>query len=55
MDNKELSVRAVSEIGKDGKMKTVPADKEHQLAAGKDTPEVKKMFFSLQLKYLFFR
>jgi hypothetical protein len=30
MDSKELSVRAVSEIGKDGKTKTVPADKEHQ-------------------------
>jgi hypothetical protein len=30
MDKKELSVRAVSEIGKDGKAKTVPADEEHQ-------------------------
>jgi hypothetical protein len=30
MDKKELSVRAVSEIDKDGKAKTVPADKEHQ-------------------------
>jgi hypothetical protein len=30
MDKKELSVRAVSEIGKDGKARTVPADKEHQ-------------------------
>ena len=30
MDKKELSVRAVSEIDKDGKVKTVPADKEHQ-------------------------
>jgi hypothetical protein len=30
MDKKELSVRAVSEIGKDGKAKTVPADKKHQ-------------------------
>jgi hypothetical protein len=30
MDKKELSVRAVSEIGKDGKAKTVPADKRHQ-------------------------
>jgi hypothetical protein len=26
LDKKELSVRAVSEIGKDGKAKTVPAD-----------------------------
>ena len=30
MDKKEFSVRAVSEINKDGKAKTVPADKEHQ-------------------------
>ncbi|MDR1717648.1 MAG: DUF3945 domain-containing protein [Prevotella sp.] len=30
MDKKELSVRAVSEIDKDGKAKTVPADKEHR-------------------------
>ena len=30
MDKKELSVRAVSEIDKNGKAKTVPADKEHQ-------------------------
>jgi len=30
MDKKELSVRAVSEIDKNGKIKTVPADKEHQ-------------------------
>jgi len=30
MDKKELSVRAVSQIDKDGKAKTVPADKEHQ-------------------------
>ncbi|GHU59977.1 hypothetical protein FACS189411_17310 [Bacteroidia bacterium] len=30
MDKKELSVRAVSEIGKDGKAKTVPADEKHQ-------------------------
>jgi hypothetical protein len=99
MDNKELSVRAVSEIGKDGKMKTVPADKEHQndflkvdytsnivsnflsnfwnqakdptrfrlfrlnfgkfkefnetlkdLAAGKDTPEVKKFLETYEIR-----
>ena len=30
MDQKELSVRAVSGIGKDGKMKTAPADEGHQ-------------------------
>ena len=30
MDKKELSVKAVSEIDKNGKAKTVPADKEHQ-------------------------
>ena len=30
MDKKELSVRAVSEIDRNGKAKTVPADKEHQ-------------------------
>jgi hypothetical protein len=30
MDKKELSVRAVSEIGKDGRAKTVPADEKHQ-------------------------
>jgi hypothetical protein len=30
MDKKDLSVRAVSEIGKDGKAKTVPADEKHQ-------------------------
>jgi hypothetical protein len=30
MDNKELFVRAVSEIDKDGKAKIVPADKKHQ-------------------------
>ena len=30
MDKKELSVRAVSQIDKDGKAKTVPADREHQ-------------------------
>jgi hypothetical protein len=30
MDKKELSVSAVSQIGKNGKAKTVPADREHQ-------------------------
>ena len=30
MDKKKLSIRAVSEIDKNGKAKTVPADKEHQ-------------------------
>jgi hypothetical protein len=30
MDKKELSVRAVSEIDRDGKAKTVPADEKHQ-------------------------
>lgn len=30
MDQKELSVRAVSEIDKNGKAKTVPADEKHQ-------------------------
>ncbi|GAB6010439.1 DUF3945 domain-containing protein, partial [Dysgonomonas reticulitermitis] len=99
MDKKELSVSAVSQIGKDGKAKTVPADKEHQndflkidwtsnivsnflsnfrsqakdptrfrlfklnfgkfkefnetlkdLAAGKDTPEVRKFLETYEIK-----
>jgi hypothetical protein len=99
MDKKELSVRAVSQIGKDGKAKTVPADKKHQndflkvdyssnivsnflsnfwnqakdptrfrlfrlnigkfrefnetlkdLAAGKDTPEVKKFLETYEIR-----
>jgi hypothetical protein len=99
MDKKELSVRAVSEIDKDGKAKTVPADKKHQndflkvdyssnivsnflsnfwnqakdptrfrlfrlnvgkfrefnetlkdLAAGKDTPEVKKFLETYEIR-----